>query len=382
MSGVRVNGFQTPFSRDQFTSWVLQPLMMASFITFVAKLLDRDKCIAILVPNGVLILIVLINWYLCESRDPSVKKSSKKSCSLLRVPSKPTRYCTLCCKPSPGLDHHCTWLNTCIADNNYEAFYALVVAATLQTVLQAVIGILMATIWFEGIKDDLTPTWHTPVFVLLWIHNAISLSLANSYMLLSGFHTYLLIVGMGTYDFIVANGSDGLCARMLKCNCLKRKKGKRKGVAREKRHSKTKTTPVIPSCKVVAAPSKSNRGDGPSASDLAASAAKQREVAEWKAEWIRKYGSDDADEATNETTGAANHNQQQPVDETQAMPSGRRGTNPEVSQRAHDQVQIEMSNGINESEGIFEDIESAVGERDEQLTASRSNLPLGARTDL
>lgn len=149
--------------------------------------------------------------------------------SVLRVPHKESRYCGLCYKNSPGLDHHCTWLNTCIAESNYEAFYCLVVSATCQTLLQTVIGILMCTLWQSEVKANAAEGWDQAVIALLWIHNAACLSLTNSFVLLAGFHTYLLRVGMGTYDFILANGSDGLCTRMLKCNCLRRKKtGNRK----------------------------------------------------------------------------------------------------------------------------------------------------------
>ncbi|POM72569.1 Palmitoyl transferase [Phytophthora palmivora] len=210
---MRTNGFEKPFSRDQVTSWIIQLILIGSFITFVATLLSRDKCLAILIPNAVLVIIVIASWCICESRDPSKP-----------VPRKESRYCGLCYKNSPGLDHHCTWLNTCIAESNYEAFYCLVVSATCQTLLQTVLGILMCTLWESEVQTNATDGWETAVVVLLWIHNAACLSLTNSFVLLAGFHTYLLCVGMGTYDFILANGSDGLCTRMLKCNCLRRKK--------------------------------------------------------------------------------------------------------------------------------------------------------------
>ncbi|TMW69404.1 hypothetical protein Poli38472_001560 [Pythium oligandrum] len=307
---MRVNGFQAPFSRDQVTSWVLQPLMMSCFIAFVAKLLDRDKCLAILIPNAVLIIIILSSWYICEHRDPSQERS-KDGCSVLSLPKKMTRYCTLCCKTSPGLDHHCTWLNTCIAENNYEAFYTLVVAATLQTLLQAVIGILMATIWFSEIKTQLTTSWHTPVLVLLWVHNAITLPLANSYFLLAGFHTYLLVIRSGTYDFILENGSDGICVRMLKCRCLMRsKKNKRKQSqvvhAQQKRRSISKTTPVETTTKVIVPPASQATSGFTQVTQNAKSAAdKQREIDQWKAEWLSKYGGDDDDDSQpQKSTGA------------------------------------------------------------------------------
>ncbi|EEY56718.1 uncharacterized protein PITG_20794 [Phytophthora infestans T30-4] len=214
---MRTKGFEKPFSSDQVTSWIIQLVLIGSFITFVSTLLRWDKCLAILVPNVVLVIFVITSWGICELRDPS----------------KPSRYCGLCFKNSPGLDHHCTWLNTCIAESNYESFYCLVVSATCQTLLQTVIGILMCTLWQSEVKTNAAEGWDKALITLIWIHNAACMSLTSSFLLLAGFHTYLLCIGMGTYDFILENGSDGLCTRMLKCNCLRRKKtwnGKRSHV--------------------------------------------------------------------------------------------------------------------------------------------------------
>ncbi|KAF1789203.1 Zinc finger, DHHC-type, palmitoyltransferase [Phytophthora cactorum] len=120
----------------------------------------------------------------------SAKPSSSFFPSILKVPPKESRYCGLCYKNSPGLDHHCTWLNTCIAESNYEAFYWLVVSAACQTLLQTVIGILMCTLWESEVKANAADGWDKAVIALLWIHNAACISLTNSFVLLAGFHTH------------------------------------------------------------------------------------------------------------------------------------------------------------------------------------------------
>jgi len=115
---MRTNGFEKPFSRDQATSWVVQLVLIGvctahalhvlvstncdlhsifsqSFIAFVSALLSWEKvglrsvcsidaeprlshlsfswlqCLAILLPNAVLVFIVLSAWIICESRDPA-----------------------------------------------------------------------------------------------------------------------------------------------------------------------------------------------------------------------------------------------------------------------------------------------------------------------
>ncbi|TYZ58616.1 hypothetical protein PybrP1_004363 [[Pythium] brassicae (nom. inval.)] len=297
---MRTNGLEKPFSKDQVVSWVLQPLLMSCFVAFVAKLLDRDKCLAILVPNAALVLIVLASWAICETRNSAEPKASA---GCFRVPAKATRYCSICCKSSPGLDHHCTWLNTCIGENNYEAFYCLVVAATLQTLGQALVGVLVATLWFGDASARLSAEWREPVRALLWVHNALCLSLANSYLLLAGFHTYLLCVGSGTYDFILANGNDGLCARLLKCRCLQRAKK----VATKKTGSKLSHVVDADSMvkQVQCGPSIGAEDALRSAAAAAANDKKQQEIAQWKAEWLQKYGADSEGDDAQASSGRA-----------------------------------------------------------------------------
>ncbi|CEG45677.1 ribosomal protein [Plasmopara halstedii] len=168
---MRTTGLDLPFSRDQVTSWVIELILIGSFISFVTTLLSRDKCLAILLPNALLVTIFITSWCICEVRDPSKPKPTSLLPSLLKIPGKESRYCGLCIKNSPGLDHHCTWLNTCIADSNYEAFYWLVVSATCQTSLQTVIGILMCTVWKSEVISNAAIGWDTTVITLLWIHN-------------------------------------------------------------------------------------------------------------------------------------------------------------------------------------------------------------------
>lgn len=291
------------------------------------------------VPTSLLLLLLLLVVCVCVCLPQ--KKASSLSC--LRVPPKLTRYCTICCKNSPGLDHHCTWLNTCIGENNYEAFYCLVVSATTQTLGQAVIGILMATLWFDDVKLALRAEWHEPMLALLWVHNAVCLSLANSYFLLAGFHTYLLCIGSGTYDFILANGSDGLCARLLKCKCLRRSKATktkkttklshvvsddRSAVKQQQQQSAAASLPDGPpstrrskspvqmlsasasallpssaaSAAVVSADDAMQRAAAKAAADK-----KQQDMAQWKAEWVLKYGADDDDDDQDDSSSTSSH---------------------------------------------------------------------------
>lgn len=345
----------------------------------------------------------------------------KASSGCIRVPTKVTRYCTICCKNSPGLDHHCTWLNTCIGESNYEAFYCLVVSATVQTLGQAVIGILMATIWFDEVKTRLSDDWHQPMLALLWVHNVVCLSLANSYFLLAGFHTYLLWIGSGTYDFILENGNDGLCARMLKCRCLQRSTKKKKSHvvdagSKAQQAAQKSPTHVGRRPKSPPLPSADSEEAMRAAAAKAAADKKQQEVAQWKAEWMQKHGADDDAVEAQASSGAASArasktaaeslspaaastakaNSEASLEPARALhaidaskANARRtstypaeliaGSFGEASAIAVGESQVDMSISINQSEDIFEEVDLVEAGDDHDAP---SDGGVGPRTDL
>jgi hypothetical protein len=103
----------------------------------------------------------LVSYYLVESIDPIAMTPSTNSNASAQLPppevacapvcllalcsrqvvcfpnqNKTSRYCATCCKNVLGLDHHCTWLNTCIGLRNYIPFLSLVVIGFVQMSMQ------------------------------------------------------------------------------------------------------------------------------------------------------------------------------------------------------------------------------------------------------
>ena len=66
------------------------------------------------------------------------------------APEKSARYCGSCRKTVSGLDHHCTWLNTCVGRRNYVPFICLVFIGAAQSVLQTAVGVISLTVWING----------------------------------------------------------------------------------------------------------------------------------------------------------------------------------------------------------------------------------------
>lgn len=111
-----------------------------------------------------------------------------------------TRYCRTCGKTVPGLDHHCSWLNTCVGTRTYPVFYALATVGTLLWTWHAVAGVLTCTVWRrEELESTTGPIVFTAVVSLLGSSGIFAF---GSLWL---FHTYLLLwVRLGTYDWLLA----------------------------------------------------------------------------------------------------------------------------------------------------------------------------------
>jgi palmitoyltransferase len=76
---------------------------------------------ALVVINIILVIISLNCWYLVENINPEAGVVNDKydkyhyimPCFQPAIDKK-ARYCLTCRKKVLGLDHHCTWLNTCM----------------------------------------------------------------------------------------------------------------------------------------------------------------------------------------------------------------------------------------------------------------------------
>lgn len=199
-SHARRRGFEAPFTLDQMVSWILQPAVYICFFVMCSTFLNPETAALILIPYAILVLIFGTCWYYCSSTDPSDATIPIYTWDLL-IPDKPERFCTVCSKSSPGLDHHCTWLNTCISANTYGPFLILILTATLKMLFQTIIGIVMITSWFDTImKNQQSPA---RIEFLFWAHNILSGGLTIAYGSLLGFHVYLLYHRMGTYDWLL-----------------------------------------------------------------------------------------------------------------------------------------------------------------------------------
>lgn len=192
---VRKAGFEGPFSQEQIVTWVVQPIYTTLFYVMASLLLKDQHRIIFLSIYSALLVLGFGNWLTLSLADPAFEPMKSYGCLCMRTVQQNAQYCQVCRKSVMGLDHHCTWLNTCIGRKNYHFFYTLVFTFWGTYLIQMVCAIMLLTYY----RDE---TMSTTVLVLLIIECVAIFPMLGAFTALLSFHTYLLFVGYGTYEFL------------------------------------------------------------------------------------------------------------------------------------------------------------------------------------
>uniref|UniRef100_A0A7S2W600 Palmitoyltransferase n=1 Tax=Mucochytrium quahogii TaxID=96639 RepID=A0A7S2W600_9STRA len=200
----RKHGFQRPFTNDQMLSWVAEPIAAVMFYLVVATFTFGDQRIVYLSVYSVLLAAHLVCWLLCSLLDPSVDEGCFWPC--MKEAQKEKRYCAVCHKSVIGLDHHCTWLNTCIGKRQYPWFFSLVAIGFIMFWFETILFILLLTKLFTDevsakALDVFNSVTTYKVLVSLCVVFAGGLAIALSVLFV--FHLFLQFTGMGTYAWMI-----------------------------------------------------------------------------------------------------------------------------------------------------------------------------------
>ena len=102
----------------------------------------------------------------------------------------------VCRKTVPGLDHHCSWLNTCVGTRNYTAFFALTCCCAAAFVTEVAVFAALLTSW----RPDDAGGGFTALVVVLLLP---AVGLAGAFTCLLAFHVHLLALGVGTFEWML-----------------------------------------------------------------------------------------------------------------------------------------------------------------------------------
>lgn len=228
----RNHGCQLPWRWDQILAWILQPVVIGMFAAAMAGMPDngfKSTFVGILVP---LILIGVTCWAYCQLVDPcATDGTAARVATCWRRFDRAhatARYCSVCRKTVPGLDHHCKWLNTCVGSNTYLPFYLLSLVGTLVFGLQALACLLLLLAAYSSsdeeastsspttsqASDDSDPSFS--IVVTTWCALVASAGLCATYASLWVYHTMLLHKGQTTYEHMLEQRNLELAERSKK----------------------------------------------------------------------------------------------------------------------------------------------------------------------
>lgn len=128
-----------------------------------------------------------------ESRQAEALKKRCDKCSAYKPPR--AHHCRICRRCVLKMDHHCTWINNCVGQRNYKAFFLLVFYATISCLHSMVIIIGC------GFQKDWESAGSTRLKTFYITSGAIISLLSLTLGTLLGWHIYLLTHNMTTIEY-------------------------------------------------------------------------------------------------------------------------------------------------------------------------------------
>jgi len=218
---VRKNGFERPFTNDQLLSWFAEPVASVIYFLVVSAFTFDSRRTALICLNAVVLFVHVLCWLWCELTDPAVDGGFTWPC--MAKAQQKARYCAICNKQVLGLDHHCTWLNTCVGKRSYPAFFALVTIGTFMYWFHVIVYILILTVWdaerVQARAEDVLGS-EIAFQVLLSLATLFAAGLAVSLSILFVFHVFLQFTGLGTYAWMI----EGRTRKMERAKAKKKQR--------------------------------------------------------------------------------------------------------------------------------------------------------------
>jgi hypothetical protein len=147
----RNHGLERPFSSQQILAIILYSSTTFAHYMIISMFFDESLKYIYYAVSGALTISVIISWYVASTTNPEVSDHDTPSALICgRQKRRGTHYCPECRKSIFEIDHHCTFLNNCIGTKNYLAFLVLVTTSGAQEILQILVAVFIATIYYDS----------------------------------------------------------------------------------------------------------------------------------------------------------------------------------------------------------------------------------------
>mgnify|MGYP001035716856 CR=1 FL=1 len=201
----------------QILGWVLVIFAALSFYTCFTPFLQIELIVGFSLIYTSLLTASIWTSVKCSRCELSVaieeRQDGLKRCEICNkfVPLN-SKHCMKCEKCIEDFDHHCKWLNNCIAKRNYKFFITAVNSLCILCLFQIGVGAYIIAGVFT--QDGLYDLVKERVGYSLWVFFAVVIVSALVSVVVSGmllylifFHLMLKKKGLTTYDYIVQKRS-------------------------------------------------------------------------------------------------------------------------------------------------------------------------------
>jgi len=156
---------------------------------------------------GLFLVITICLWLYMSLMDPCIGKTEEPLgneywCRFCQsyFDGEKRKHCRHCKKCVLGFDHHCFFLNTCVADHNYKAFISLLSCFILLLLLQLVSNALAIAEHLDS--ADSAPFSDVAVYIFLFSSLLLSLPMWMGACALMCLHLYFMLTGTNTFKWL------------------------------------------------------------------------------------------------------------------------------------------------------------------------------------
>eukprot|EP00656_Telonema_subtile_P020080 TRINITY_DN2124_c0_g1_i1.p1 TRINITY_DN2124_c0_g1~~TRINITY_DN2124_c0_g1_i1.p1 ORF type:complete len:322 (+),score=63.74 TRINITY_DN2124_c0_g1_i1:196-1161(+) len=205
---IRATGIAYPWDKWQILVVSITLYNVFVFYAVVARAMSTGAEVVLDILESGLLVVTISLWIYLSVTDPCIAKTKDaignefwcRFCQSYYAGEK-RKHCRHCKKCVIGFDHHCFFLNTCIADHNYKQFLVLLSTYVAVLTLQ-VLGVATALARYIDNDADSEPFGDVGVQFFLWTSLVVSFPSWCGAGALLCLHIFFVVTGTNTFKWL------------------------------------------------------------------------------------------------------------------------------------------------------------------------------------